>query len=133
MNKVIRIPADHSPETIADVFSIVVSTTDKGTGHIHNKIVHLEGTVEEKLQQYKDATGKDWNGFDEQVFTAHDDTKPVSLNLGNAAPKLLARPDPETQAKIDALTAQAEKWIEESREAKRTWVTPKEVETLHIT
>lgn len=130
MNKIIRIPADHSPETIKDVFTIVMTLAKKGTGHVDTRIVHLDGTIEEKLQQFKDATGNDWNGFEEQVFGVQNNIEPISLNLGNVTPTLIMKPDKETQDKIDALTAQAQRWIEESQTAKSRWVTPKEVEAL---
>ena len=112
------VPSNRDPATIAEVFSIVVSDKDKETGQVHNRIVHLEGTVAEKLQQYKDATGNDWNGFDEQVFGVYEEVADVSLGLNTKLERIISGPDKKTQAEIDKITEQAERWLNENETIK---------------
>lgn len=112
------VPANHDPATIADVFSIVVSTTDKETGRVHNEIVHLDGTVKEKLQQYQEATGKAWNGHEEQVFGVYKEVADVSLDLNAKLERILSDTDKEIQTTIDNLTKKAERLIQENETVK---------------
>ena len=132
--KIVRIsPANHSPETIKDVLSIVLVEKKKDFGSVDVVIVHLKGTIEEKLQQYKDATGVDWNGFNEQVFTEIDQTETICLNLGpKPLERILSKADIKAQRAIDALTAEAKLLHIENETVKQKWVAPKEVETLTI-
>jgi hypothetical protein len=113
------IPADHSPESIRNVTTIVINSEKNGFS-IDATIVHLEGTVEEKLQQYKEATGKDWTGYSERVFSEMDHGEPTSLNLGQQPLMLLkSKEDQEVQDKIDALVVQAKQWLRENKIAQQ--------------
>ena len=112
------VPANNDPATIADVFSIVVTTTNKETGQVHNRIVHLNGNIADKLQQYKDATGKDWDGFGEQVFGIYEEVADVSLDLNTKLERIISVPDKETQEEIDRLTEKAECYLNENETTK---------------
>ena len=134
IKKINVIPADHSPESIRNVMSIVFIDKKKGLGS-HSQTTHLslQGTVEERLAQYKAHTGEDWQGFDEETFTTYEEKKPVSLNLGQATSnRIIPVADVEVQEKIDAMAQEARDWLEENEAAKKRWVAKKEVETLAI-
>lgn len=108
MRKVRQIPEDRSPESIKDVVSILVLIKEEGFGLTRTECYLLDGTVEEKLQQYKDATGTEWNGLAAQTITEPDDTKPISLNLGQQKPDTsVCKHTQEAQEKIDALVVEA--------------------------
>jgi len=111
-----RFPADHSPESIKDVTTILLVGENKGLSMVDTTIIHLEGTVEEKLEQYKKVTGKDWSGFDERVCSIIDRGQSTSLNLGQNAPaKRKLSVDQRAQDKVDALTKEAHEFLKQTR------------------
>jgi len=134
ITKVKTIPANYSPESIGNVASIVFVVEDSGMGHIITDSISLEGTVEEKLAQYKAHTGKDWKGLDKQTLIIHEKVKEsVSLGLGQTTPTRILLPiDIKVQENIDALTEKARLSIVENEEAKKQWVAQKEVEALTV-
>ena len=113
-------PANNSPDSIEDVFSVVLVNSSLNDGRVDTRICHLEGTVEEKLQQYKDFTGEDWKGFDEQVFSTPINPEPTYLNLGKVNYERTPHPaDVEVQEKIDALTALAARHLRDNKIAQQ--------------
>ena len=132
IKEVITLPADRSPQSIKNVVSVLIFTNKKKSVGIHSetKIIHLEGTVEEKLQIFKDETGTDWDGFDEETITIPEEHKSVSLNIGKESPPMKSKVCIAVQKKIDAITEQARQWLKEDKEAKSNRVTQKEVEAL---
>lgn len=126
------IQADHTPESIANVISILIFDGNPGLGFVKCRNVQLTGPVKEKLQQYKEATGKDWTGFDEQVCVTPDvvQKETVSLNLGKSVTvKKLSPCDEEVQRGIDALAAQAKRYLAENEIAKKQ---PRELQLLFM-
>jgi hypothetical protein len=108
-------------KSIASVISILVVDGNPGLGFVNCRNVILTGSVKEKLQQYKQATGKEWRGSDEQVCNTPDVSREsISLNLGKQtlAKKLLPC-DEEVQRGIDALAAQAKRYLAENEVAKK--------------
>jgi hypothetical protein len=134
MKKTKIIPADRTLESIKNVVGIMIIGDNTGMGFCKTTSISLKGTIEEKLQQYKEAVGKDWVGFDEQTFTIDEKVpEPVSLNLGQTVPKAsINKTDLKAQSDIDALTKQANVWLEEDKKAKKNRATQKEVEPLII-
>lgn len=113
------VPANRSPETIMNLVSLVLVTKNSGMGYISIEHISIEGTLEERLAQYKAATGKEWNGHGEQVFSEPIETEPVSLNLGQKKfEPVKSKADIEVQEKIDALAAKAHRWVLEARAEK---------------
>lgn len=120
MTKKIVIPADHSPESIKNVVSIVLIDNNRGLGFVDVRSISLDGTVEEKLKQYKEATGKDWSGRPEQVFSVKEESdEPTTLGLGQKKPYRHVNPvTEEAQKKIDALAKLATRYLEEAKREK---------------
>lgn len=121
MNRIIeKIPADRRPESIADVVSIVLVDELKGAGHISTYVIHFEGTVVEKLAQYKAATGRDWRGTSESVIsTTEQSGEVISLNLGREEWKPVQNPvTAEFQKKFDALSHEARCYLAENEKEK---------------
>ncbi len=122
--KVVRVvPADPRPESIANLLTVVEIVGNRGMGHADVKTYHFEGTVEEKLQQYREYFGKEWPGTSEQTFTSYEEREPVSLNLGQKDNLELRgkRISREAQEKVDALVEEARATLRWSEEMKKTW------------
>ena len=66
--KVIVVPADTSRESIMKLVCIS-NVTGRGWSGARTEVVRFSGTLEERLQQYRDAFGKEWPGFSEQTYT----------------------------------------------------------------
>lgn len=115
------IKADYSANSIASVVSILIVDNNPGMGLVNSHNVMLTGTVQEKLEQYKKATGKDWPGCPEQVYITPDpQCQTFSLNLGRqtTAKKLLPCDD-AVQHELDLLSAQAKRYLAENEIAKK--------------
>ena len=127
-----QIPANYSKESIKDVVTILILGDNKGLGMIDTTIIHLDGTVDEKLQQYKEATGKDWLGTPAQTISEVTYDEPaVCLDMGKALiENIRSKEDQEVQDKIDALAEDAREFLKQNEQAKKAWVTKKEVEAL---
>lgn len=105
------VPENRSPETIKNIFAVISYEGGK------EQICRLSGTVEEKLIQYREFFGKDWNGHGEQVFSE------LVYNKTNYKPLFGGYEDtpmgnPHTilaQSKIDKLTALAEQYLDENK------------------
>jgi hypothetical protein len=110
---VVRIPADNSAESIANVAVVVLLGEKLGMGFCETTIISLDGTIEEKLQQYQDATGKEWSGRNERVFTTWEYVEEESLNLGKQPHTITNKITKEAQNKIDALTEEARRTLQE--------------------
>lgn len=124
-DKIVRIvPEDRRPETIANVVCVMRIVGGNFSG-AHTDVLRLEGTVEEKLQQYRDWAGKEWNGFGEQRFTEFKKKKESGgLNLGKKKeyePPYGIRISREAQDKIDALVEEARETLRWNEEMKETW------------
>lgn len=124
------IQADHSPESIADVSSIVIVEENHGLGHLNCKSFQLNGSIKQKLNQYKEITGKEWFGFDEQVVsTPIYSVKIESLNLGQLPKRSVCKATRDAQIKIDMLTAKAKRWFNENDVAKKL---PREEQMVYL-
>ena len=116
-----KVPADHSPESIENVFCVLVVEDNRGMGHVKTRIIHLSGNVSNKLKQYEEATGEKWYGFNEKVISIPEKMdEPQSLNLGKSNAKVLPPRLREVQKKLDELSALAAKYIRENEIAKTT-------------
>ena len=120
MNKKITIPARLEPDSIRNVVSVVVILGNRGLGFADIESFSLDGTVEEKLSQYKEATGKDWAGMPEQTYTvAEEQSEPVSLGLCQKKPYQHINPaTAKAQEKINALVKLASEYLEEAKREK---------------
>jgi len=129
--KIVRtIAEDRSPETIANVVCIVriIGNTFSGA---NVDVLRLNGTVKEKLEQYRKWVGKEWAGHNEKRFTEYIyEEEPISLDLGQVkyeAPYGV-RISREAQERIDALVVEADKVLEWNEEMIHSW--PKRREKL---
>ena len=119
--QITKLPANESPDSIKNVVSIVRVIGNRGLGFADVESHSLDGTVEEKLKQYKEITGKDWSGYGERTFSVVEKVEPVTLALGTKPPDLLPcnqKATDDANAKIAALVEQAEVWLAENEEAK---------------
>lgn len=127
---VVILPENRSPESIADVVSVLVIHDDRGMGFVDTEHISLSGTVKQKLKQYKEATGRDWPGTSEAVIRKRKKVEMASINLGKSTHEVRVV-HPETaaaQKKIDALTKRADKYLEQDREYKKKAKRPETIE-----
>jgi len=113
------IPANTSRESIAGVVLVVEIVDNKGKGHISTRITTLKGSVEEKLRQYREATGGEWSGFGEKVITRYEklENKPGAINT--SPPIALPPHTRKAQAEIDELVARARRFLQEDKDTQR--------------
>jgi len=124
---------DLSPESIKNITGIVIVDKHQGLGATKTISFSLEGTVKEKLMQYKEKTGNDWPGRSEQTYTTFEKHVSKSLNIGKEPLKLeVCENDKEAQGAIDDLVICAKVWLKEDKEIKNERVTKKEVEALSL-
>ena len=124
IKEVIIIPADPSPESIKNVFS-VSRVSGAGWSGAETEVCRLSGTVEEKLAQYREFFGKEWAGTTESRFTIHEEVEISTAGPIFKAPHsdlIQKHPmDVEVQEKIDALTEEASRYLDENEVAKANW------------
>lgn len=120
IKEITTVPADPRPESIANVLFIVEIVGNAGVGHVEIKNHVFHGTVQEKLQRYREIFGKEWPGAAEKKFTHYTTRKTVSLNLGKQKKQTT-----NAQLKINALVELAKKWLKENTELKERRATQK--------
>jgi len=123
------IPADSRPESIEQLSSILEIDRNKGLSIAGTKKYNFDGTVEEKLQQYREYFGKEWPGFPENTITKVIIPDMETIGLGQQSKEdetLTKKIRRAAQKKIDKLVEEARdilKWNEKEKTKKASKTT----------